>query len=52
MPVSIESEFMAVEVSGAVIAAARFSRYAAVDGNAAWIVSTQPARLPQPGAHN
>jgi len=51
MPIRIESEFMAVEVSGAVIAAARFSRYAA-DGNGAWIVSTQPARLPQSGAHN
>jgi len=45
MPIRIESEFMALEVNGAVIATARFSRYAAADGNGAWIVSTHPARL-------
>jgi hypothetical protein len=27
------------------MATARFSEYAAVDGNGAWIVSTHPARL-------
>ena len=36
---------MALEVNWAVIAAARFSQYAAADGNGAWIVSTHPARL-------
>jgi hypothetical protein len=45
MPIRIEAEFMALEVNGAVIAAARFSQYAATDGNGAWIVSTHPARL-------
>ena len=44
MPIRVESEFMALEVNGAVIATARFSPYAA-DCNGAWIVSTHPARL-------
>jgi hypothetical protein len=39
---------MALEVNGAVIATARFSQYAAADGNGAWIVSTHPARLFSP----
>jgi hypothetical protein len=45
MPIRIESGFMALEVNGAVIATARFSPYAAADGNGAWIVSTHHARL-------
>lgn len=36
---------MALEVNVAVIATARFSQYAAADGNGAWIISTHPARL-------
>jgi hypothetical protein len=53
MAIRISGDFMALEVSGAVIATARFSQYAAADGNGAWIVSTHPARLfqPQPGDH-
>jgi hypothetical protein len=45
MAIRIESEFMALEVDGAIVATARFSRHAAADGNGAWIVSTYPARL-------
>jgi hypothetical protein len=45
MAILIESEFMALEVDGAVVATARFSQHAAADGNGAWIVSTHPARL-------
>jgi hypothetical protein len=36
---------MALEVKGEVVAIARFSEYAAADGNGAWIVSTSPAWL-------
>ncbi len=36
---------MALEVNGEVVLIARFSEYAAADGNGAWIVSSQPARL-------
>ena len=45
MAVHIEDKFMALEVDGAVVGTARFSKDAAVDGNGAWIVSTHPARL-------
>jgi hypothetical protein len=45
MAIRIEDDFVTLEVDGAVVATARFSQYAAVDGNGAWIVSTKPARL-------
>jgi hypothetical protein len=45
MAIRISGDFMALEVSGVVIATAWFSQYAAADGNGAWIVSTHPARL-------
>jgi hypothetical protein len=45
MAIQVSDDFMALEVNGAVIATARFSHYAAADGNGAWIVSTHPARL-------
>ena len=45
MAVRIEDNFMALEVDGAVVATARFSKDAAADGNGAWIVSTHPLRL-------
>jgi hypothetical protein len=45
MAIRIEDNFMALEVDGAVVATARFSKDAAADGNGAWIVSTHPARL-------
>ena len=45
MAIQVADDFMALEVNEAVIATARFSQYAAADGNGAWIVSTHPARL-------
>jgi hypothetical protein len=45
MAIRIYSEHMICEVGGAVVATARFSRYAAADGNGAWVVSTHTARL-------
>jgi hypothetical protein len=45
MAIQISDDFMALEVNGEVVATARFSEYAAADGNGAWIVSTYPARL-------
>jgi hypothetical protein len=45
MAIRIEDNFMALEVDGAVVATARFSRHAAGDDNGAWIVSAHPARL-------
>jgi hypothetical protein len=45
MAVRIEDNFMALEVEGAVVATARFSKDAAADGNGAWIVSTHSLRL-------
>ncbi len=45
MAIRIESETMALEVDGAVVATARFSQHVAADGNGAWIVSTHTARL-------
>jgi hypothetical protein len=41
---------MALDVDGTVVVTARFSRYAAANGNGAWIVSTYPAAVkPHPG---
>jgi hypothetical protein len=45
MAIQVSDDFMALEVNGAVIVTARFSQYAAADGNGAWIVSARPARL-------
>ncbi len=45
MAIRIEDNFMALEVDGAVVATARFSKDAAADGNGVWIVSTHPLRL-------
>ena len=45
MAVRIAGNVMALEVNGAVVATARFSKDAAADGNGAWIVSTVPLRL-------
>jgi hypothetical protein len=45
MPPRIDMHFMALEVSGQVIATARFSQDAAADGQGAWIVSDRPGRL-------
>ena len=45
MAIRIEDNLMALEVGGAIVATARFSKDAAADGNGAWIVSTHPARL-------
>jgi hypothetical protein len=45
MAIRIESELMALEVDGETVATARFSQYAAADGEGAWIVSTHAARL-------
>jgi hypothetical protein len=45
MSVQINATSMTLEIDNRVIATARFSKYAAADGNGAWIVSTHPARL-------
>ena len=45
MSIRIESERMAAEVGGEVVATARWRWYAAADGNGAWIASTHPKRL-------
>jgi hypothetical protein len=45
MAIQVADDFVALEVNEAVIATARFSQYAAANGNGAWIVSTHPARL-------
>jgi hypothetical protein len=45
MAIRIEDNFMALDVDGAVVATARFGRYAAGDDLGAWIVSTHPRRL-------
>ena len=45
MAVRIESEHMAAEVNGQVVATARWNWYAAADGNAAWIATAHPKRL-------
>jgi hypothetical protein len=43
--IEITDECMSLTVDAQVVATARFSRSAAADGNGAWIVSTNPARL-------
>jgi hypothetical protein len=45
MAIRIEDNRMTLELDGAVVATARFSKDAAADGNGAWIVSTHPLRL-------
>jgi hypothetical protein len=45
MATHITHDTMTLQIGGRVVATARFSRYAAADGNGAWIVSTHPARL-------
>jgi hypothetical protein len=45
MAIQVSDNFMALEIGGAIIATARFSKDAAADGNGAWIVSAHPARL-------
>ena len=41
----IMDDTMTLEIDNGVVATARFSEYAAADGNGAWIVSIHPARL-------
>jgi hypothetical protein len=43
--IEITSEYMILSIDGETIAAARFSKDAAADGNGTWIVSTHPLRL-------
>jgi hypothetical protein len=43
--IEITNQYMSLKVDGKVVATARFSQYAAADGNGAWIVSTHSARL-------
>jgi hypothetical protein len=43
--IEISNEIMILVAGDDVLATARFSQYAAGDGNGAWIVSTHPARL-------
>jgi hypothetical protein len=43
--IEITDEYMSLTIDGEAIATARFSQHAAANGNAAWIVSTHPARL-------
>ena len=43
--IEINDECMCLVIDGHTIASARFSMYAAADGNGAWIVSTHPGRL-------
>ena len=46
MTIRITGDTMIPKIGGGgVVAYARFSEYAAADGNGAWIVSTRPARL-------
>jgi hypothetical protein len=45
MAIRIESESMAAEVNGVVVATARWSWDAAADGHGAWIASTHAKRL-------
>jgi hypothetical protein len=45
MAIQVSDNFMALEIGGAIIATARFSKDAAADGNGTWIVSTHPLRL-------
>ena len=43
--IEINDQCMSLTLGGEIIATARFSGHAVADGNAAWIVSTHPARL-------
>ena len=43
--IEVSDEFMIATVDGEIVANARWSWYAAADGNGAWIVSTHPAWL-------
>ena len=43
--IEISDEYMTATVDGATIATARWSWYAAADGNGAWIASSHPKRL-------
>jgi hypothetical protein len=43
--IEITDEYMPLAVDSKVIATTRFGQQAAADGNGAWIVSIQPARL-------
>jgi hypothetical protein len=43
--IEIDNEYMTLTIDDKLVATARFSEYAAADGNGAWIVSTHPARL-------
>ncbi len=45
MSLRIENNSMSLEVDGHVLATARFSEYAAADGQGAWIVSDRSGRL-------
>lgn len=49
MAVRIESEHVAAEVNGVIVATARWSWYAAADGSGAWVASTHPKRPFRPG---
>lgn len=44
MAIRINDDSMSLEIGGRVVATARFSENAAVNGNGAWIVSTHPDR--------
>ena len=45
MAARIDDDFMTAEFDGSMIATARYSSHAAVDGRGAWIVSGLPHRL-------
>jgi hypothetical protein len=45
MAARIDDDYMTAEHGGCVIATARYSEYAAADGQGAWIVSGLPRRL-------
>ena len=43
--IEISDEYMIASIDGQIVATARWSWYAAADGNGAWIASTHPKRL-------
>ena len=45
MSTKINDDSMSLEISGHVIAIAKFSEHAAANGHGAWIVSSYPGRL-------
>ena len=53
MAIRITDKTMALEIRNRVVAAARFSGYAAADSDGAWIASAHPrlAVQPRPGDH-